>query len=240
MSSAPPGGSRGLPDAPPWGIFSAAVAFLVGMFFAVLAASIAVSSGAGTTDAITNTVTFLGEWVGFAGVPVWLSRTRGTGRMSRDFGLRLGGPADLGLGLGVGVALYLVAVTYGAILGQFDHANLGHEAQQLSGHSVGPGFIAFALCAAIGAPIAEELFFRGLTQRALQLRLGGWPGLIAAAALFGLVHLSGNPFEAVPPLALVGLATGLVFWRTGRLGPGIIAHMTFNGITVVALAWSRM
>jgi membrane protease YdiL (CAAX protease family) len=32
---------------------------------------------------------------------------------------------------------------------------------------------------------------------------------------------------------------GLLAWRTGRLGPGIVAHMTFNGITVIAIALSR-
>jgi membrane protease YdiL (CAAX protease family) len=239
MSTSLPSERHGLPETAPWGLGAAAVAFVTGMFVAVLAASIAVNAGAGDTDAITNTVTFLGEWVGFAGVPLWLSRTRGHGRMSSDFGLRLGGPADIGLGLGAGVSLYLIAVVYGAIIGLFDHANLGHEAQQLSGHSLGPGFAAFALCAAVGAPIAEELFFRGLTQPALQRRFGGWGGLLIAAALFGLVHLSGNPGEVVPPLILVGLVTGLLAWRTGRLGPGIVAHMTFNGITVAALAWSR-
>jgi membrane protease YdiL (CAAX protease family) len=32
---------------------------------------------------------------------------------------------------------------------------------------------------------------------------------------------------------------GMLAWRTGRLGPGIIAHVTFNSITVVAFAISR-
>jgi len=215
------------------------VAFAVSIVAATLLAGVAVSLGAGVNDPVTTTVSFLGEWVGFVGVPVFLSRTRGSGRLATDFGLRLGGPGDLGVGLLVGFGLFGLVAAYSVVLRQFDHANLGHEAQQLSGHGLGLGFAAFALVAVVGAPIAEELYFRGLIQPVLQRRIGAIAGWIATSVIFGVVHLAGNPAEAVPPLVLVGLAVGLLAWRTGRLGPGIVAHMTFNGITVAALALSR-
>jgi membrane protease YdiL (CAAX protease family) len=101
------------------------------------------------------------------------------------------------------------------------------------------GFVVFALAAAVGAPIAEELYFRGLTQPVLQRYLGGAGGLAVTSVLFGFAHLGDNPIEVVAPLALFGAALGALAWRTGRLGPGIVAHMTFNGITVVAIALSR-
>jgi hypothetical protein len=222
-----------------WGVREAVFAFVGGMFVAILVGSMAVAAGAGATSEVTIAVTFLGEWVGFVGVPVWLSRTRGTGRLSADFGLRLGGPGDIGLGVASGLAVYAAVAVYSVVLRQFDHANLGHEAQQLSGHGLGAGYVAFAIVTAIGAPIAEELFFRGLAQPAIQRRLGDIGGLLMTAALFGLAHASGNPGEAIPALALVGLVVGWLAWRTGRLGPGIVAHMVFNGITVAALAASR-
>jgi membrane protease YdiL (CAAX protease family) len=222
-----------------WGVREAVFAFVGGMFVAILVGSMAVAAGAGATSEVTIAVTFLGEWVGFVGVPVWLSRTRGTGRLSADFGLRLGGPGDIGLGVASGLAVYAAVAVYSVVLRQFDHANLGHEAQQLSGHGLGAGYVAFAIVTAIGAPIAEELFFRGLAQPAIQRRLGDVGGLLMTAALFGLAHASGNPGEAIPALALVGLVVGWLAWRTGRLGPGIVAHMVFNGITVAALAASR-
>jgi hypothetical protein len=187
-----------------------------------------------------NVLGFLGLWTGFIGVPVLLSKTRGSGRLSTDFGLRLGGPADVGLGLLAGLASYGVVELYSiSIRAAGDHANLGHEANQLSGHGLGLAYVAFGLCAAVGAPIAEEILFRGLTQPVLQSYLGGIGGLLATSVLFGFAHVSGNPVEALPALAFFGAVVGLLAWRTGRLGPGIVAHITFNGITVIALASSR-
>lgn len=231
--------SPATPTAPRWGLGEAVGAYVGGLAVAVVAGSMAVAMGAGETDAVTSTVTFLGEWVGFVGVPVWLSRNRGTGSLRLDFGLAIAGVRDVVLGLGAGLGLWLAVGVYTTVLRQFDKANLGHEAQQLSGHGLGPGFIAFAVCAAVGAPLAEEVFFRGLTQPAMQRRLGPVAGVIVTAVLFGLAHASGNPWEAIPPLTLVGLVLGVLAWRTGRLGPGIVTHMVFNGFTVVALALSR-
>ncbi|HEY2430680.1 MAG TPA: CPBP family intramembrane glutamic endopeptidase, partial [Acidimicrobiales bacterium] len=187
-----------------------------------------------------NVLGFLGLWSGFVGVPVYLSRTRGTGRLSRDFGLRFGGPADIGLGLAAGLVTYGVVEVYSAVIQAFgDHANLGHEATQLSGHGLGAGFVLFGLAAAVGAPIAEEIFFRGLAQPVLQRYLGGVGGLGLTAVAFGFAHLGSNPIEAVVPLAVFGAVLGVLAWRTGRLGPGIVAHMTFNAVTVVLIAASR-
>jgi membrane protease YdiL (CAAX protease family) len=216
---------------PRWGFGEAALAFVAGIFLALLAGSIAVSAGAATTSATTVSVSFIAQWAGFVGVPVWLSRTRGTGSLKQDFGLELR-PIDVALGLAMAVALVIVVAGYGGILRQFDHVNLSHEADQLNQS----GFVVLALFAGVGAPIAEELLFRGLAQPALQRRLGEWQGLVLTAVLFGLVHFSGNPVEAIPPLTVVGLGVGLLAWRTGRLGPGIVAHMAFNGVTVLQYA----
>jgi len=193
-----------------------------------------------TNSTTYNVLSFVGLWCGFVGVPVWLSRNRGTGRLSTDFGLRIDGPKDVALGIAAGGISYVVAEGYSAFLRAVgDHANMGHEATQLSGHGLGAGFVVFALAAAIGAPIAEELFFRGLTQPVLQGYLGGAGGLALTSVLFGFAHLGNNPIEAVVVLAWFGAVLGALAWRTGRLGPGIVAHIVFNGITVVAIAASR-
>lgn len=216
-------------------------AILAGYLGGTAAAILLVSlSGSAADSSVYNTLSFVGLWAGFVGVPLYLSRTRGTGRMATDFGLRFGGPADLGIGLAAGIGAYLAAELYSAVLQAVgDHADLGHEATKLSGHGLGFGFLVFGLLAAVGAPIAEEVFFRGLTQPVAQRYLGGWAGLVVTSVAFGFAHLGSNPVEAVVPLAVFGLVVGALYWRTGRLGPGIVAHMTFNGITVVALALSR-
>ena len=216
-------------------------AVLAAFFGGYAAAILLVGLSNAKTDSTTyNVLSFVGLWIGFVGVPVYLSRTRGTGRLSTDFGLLLAGPRDVILGLVAGVASYGAAEGYSALLrASGDHANLGHEATQLSGHGLGAGFIVFALAAAVGAPIAEELFFRGLTQPVLQRYLGAAGGLVVTSVLFGLAHAGNNPVEAIAVLALFGAVLGALAWRTGRLGPGIVAHITFNGITVIAIALSR-
>jgi len=227
-------------ERPLGGLGAILAAYLVGSVVAVVLTQVAIGAGAKTNDAMFNVAGFVGLWCGFVGVPIYLSRTRGSGRLGTDFGLRFGGPADLGLGIAGGLLAYGAVEVYAAALtGLGDHANLSQEAQQLSGHGLGVGFAVFGVLAALGAPIAEELFFRGLTQPFLQKYLGGVGGLLLTAVLFGFAHLGSNPIEAILPLALFGLIVGMLAWRTGRLGPGIVAHMTFNGITVVALAISR-
>jgi membrane protease YdiL (CAAX protease family) len=219
------------------GILAVLAAYFLGQAVAILAVS---ASGAAANSSVYNVLGFLGLWAGFIGVPVYLSRTKGTGKLSTDVGLRFGGPGDIGLGLAGGLLAYGVVEVYTALIqGLGDHANLGKEANELSGHGLGAGFVVFAICVAIAAPIAEEIFFRGLAQPVLQHYLGGVGGLIVTSILFGLVHLGSNPIEAVLPLAFFGAVVGTLAWRTGRLWPGIFAHMTFNGITVIALAASR-
>lgn len=213
------------------------VAYVGGTVMAVFLIGL---SGAATNSTTYNVLAFVGLWCGFVGVPVYLSRTRGTGSLSTDFGLRLDGARDAGLGLAAGLLAYAIVGAYSSLIrAAGDHANLGHEATQLSGHGLGAGFVVFAFAAGLGAPVAEEIYFRGLTQPVAQRYLGGVGGLVLTSVLFGFAHLGNNPVEVVLPLAAFGAIVGALAWRTGRLGPGIVAHVTFNGITVVAIALSR-
>jgi hypothetical protein len=78
---------------------------------------------------------------------------------------------------------------------------------------------------ALGAPIIEELVYRGLILQALQSRLNDWLALIIAAAWFALIHL--QPVE-LPGLFAFALVLGICFQRTGRLGMSVFAHIAFN------------
>jgi uncharacterized protein len=91
--------------------------------------------------------------------------------------------------------------------------------------------VRFAAVALI-APVAEEILFRGLLQKALERHLGKWGGLILASILFGLVH--GQP-KALPMLALLGLALGYVYQRTGSLRLPILMHIANNAMALALL-----
>ena len=85
------------------------------------------------------------------------------------------------------------------------------------------------LAVVVLAPIAEEIFFRGIVYNAW-LREGGrrW-AFFGSAALFALIHLS---LVAAVPIFLLGLALAWVYERTGTLLAPIAMHVTVNAITV--------
>ena len=58
--------------------------------------------------------------------------------------------------------------------------------------------------------------------------------IVGSAALFGAAHLEPLQF---PALFVFGLVAAVLATRTGRLGPGIWAHVAFNSVAVVNLVF---
>ncbi len=89
------------------------------------------------------------------------------------------------------------------------------------------------LCVAAGvlAPLAEELFFRGLLLGALWSTTGrAWLSILLSAAIFGAVHFAVP--QSVLPLMTMGVVFGFVRLRTRSLAACVIAHAAFNGYTL--------
>lgn len=90
------------------------------------------------------------------------------------------------------------------------------------------------LSAALVAPIAEELFFRGILQTALARAFPVRPGsnyhrryaIIMAGTLFGLMHTSTPHY--VPALIVLGILLGYLYEKRGSLVTPILVHMLFN------------
>jgi len=87
-----------------------------------------------------------------------------------------------------------------------------------------------AVSAVVMAPLAEELFFRGLLQSMLRNYLPAWPTVIISASFFAILHFP-NPQDVIPLLAL-GLVLGYNYERTGRLVAPILIHAMFNGVMI--------
>lgn len=79
------------------------------------------------------------------------------------------------------------------------------------------------------APIAEEVFFRGVVFNAWLREAGRTVAYVGSSALFAVIHLS---LVAVAPIFLLGLALAWVYRRTGNLLAPIAMHATVNGISV--------
>jgi membrane protease YdiL (CAAX protease family) len=83
---------------------------------------------------------------------------------------------------------------------------------------------------AIGAPLAEELIFRGQLFSALsQTRLGVSGTTIVTALLWALLHVS-EPWLSIGLIFLMGLAFGWMMYRFGSLWVTIACHSAWNGI----------
>ena len=178
-------------------------------------------------------------WLGFVLVPVWAAVTKGNG-VVRDFRLHIR-PIDAVLGVVGGLFAQFVlvpAISFPVLkLAGKNLDDLAKPAQDLADKANGVGgVILFAVIVAIGAPIAEELFFRGLLMRSIEKRWTLTIGVIASSVVFGVSHF--EPLQ-MPALILAGATFALLAAKTDRLGPAVIAHMTFNAATVITLVASR-
>jgi membrane protease YdiL (CAAX protease family) len=227
---------------PRWGVADALAAFLVGM---VLSAFLGQLAGAAVNyrgrsgEAVPLAVTIaslVGLWAGLAGGALYAARTRGSGSVVRDFGLRVAGWSDVlgGVVAGLGSQYVMVPLLYLP----FEPGNPGlrHRLEQPAKRDLGTAhgwmIVVLLVFLAIGAPVVEELFFRGLLLRSLQRRFGPVPAIAGSAVIFGLAH-----FEALqlPALVAFGVVLGVLAHRTSRLGPGMFAHAAFNAVTVLTL-----
>ena len=79
------------------------------------------------------------------------------------------------------------------------------------------------VAACLGAPIVEEIFFRGLLYRSFRNRLGVLLASVIAGAIFGILHTQ-YPLIVRPELMFFGVIAALLYERTGSLLPGIAMH----------------
>jgi membrane protease YdiL (CAAX protease family) len=93
------------------------------------------------------------------------------------------------------------------------------------------------LALSVTAPVAEEVFFRGVLYRSLRNRLPILPAALLAGCLFGFVHITGYPLDTLPVKAAFGVIACLLYERTGSLLPGIALH-SFVDATGADVAFS--
>lgn len=231
---------------PRWGMGQAVIGWLVAYsassLFTVLVLVPSFGYSADDIDAKRYSLAFLALgypplWLGFVGAPVWAAATRGAG-VVKDFGLRVRA-IDLPVGAASGVAAQFLLVPAVSVpifwLTNTDLDKLSEPARELGAKANTPGGVLLMfLIVGIGAPIAEELFFRGLVLRTMEKRFGTAWAVVGSSVVFGATHFQPLQF---PALTAVGAVFALLAVRTGRLGPAIAAHMAFNTATVIVLVW---
>lgn len=174
-------------------------------------------------------------WAGMLAAVVYASYAKGRRSLREDFALAMR-PVDVVVGLVAGllgqIGISLVTIPIYDLLG-IDTDKVGETAERMSERADDPVAVAFlVLVVVVGAPIVEELFYRGLWFRSMERRFDTTAAVIGTSLLFGAIHF--QPYDLLP-LALFGLLAVLLVTRTGRLGPAIWAHVAFNLTAVISL-----
>jgi len=213
------------------------VAFFIGQTLSTIVLMAAGVDDADTASIPTLFVAVLAAWVAYLSGAWWASQRSGTGSMIHDYAIS-GRTVDLvGIPIGVGTQLVLVPLLYDVLVriapGTFTEDRLTENAESLIGRAEGLGVALLIVMVCAGAPLVEEITYRGMLQGALATRVAdGW-AVVVVAVWFMLIHF--RPVE-YPGLLLFGLILGWLRWKSGRLGMPIAAHAAFN-LTGLVLAW---
>jgi membrane protease YdiL (CAAX protease family) len=165
---------------------------------------------------------------------VYVSRLKGQGSLTRDFGLRirLGDAKALVVGATLEVLLTLALVP---ILHLDPSVKNQALLRDLDKHRDAGTVALFFVGAVIFAPVVEELLFRGVLLRALLRRAQPTTAVLLSAVIFALVHYIGDPnsLPFLPALAGLGAVLAVIALRTGDLSASIFIHAGFNLTTTV-------
>jgi uncharacterized protein len=168
-------------------------------------------------------------WAIFVAGMVLASKREGTGQFRADYQVRARAVDLLGVPIGVLTQLVLVPLVYLPLESLwedvFTEDRLTENAKDLVDRASGGSMVLLVLMVCVGAPLVEELVYRGLLQGSFAARINHVPAWIAASALFALVHF--RPVE-YPGLFVIGLVCGACALVTGRLGMAIACHIGFN------------
>jgi len=219
---------------------AAPVGFVVGVGLSLLVLVALHWAGGPGGRLLALVLSELGLWAGLVGACLFVTARRGTGSLVEDFGLRVR-PLDLGLGLAGSIAAR-VASSIAILPVVIVHPRFKAPDQSVFQKvTAGPtSWVVLALVVCIGAPLVEELFFRGLVQTRLVGRYGPVIGIMVTSVLFGSAHLIGwqGPLTLVYALAVAGggVVLGIMRHLTGRLGTSMVAHSMFNAQALIAVA----
>ncbi len=172
---------------------------------------------------------------GIADMPVWVEERHPRYTFRSWFTAR-----DVAIGVPLGIAGQLVLVNVvnwplsRLFPDTFSFEEVSQRAEDIS--STAPGFwmVLLVIVVVIGAPVIEEIVYRGSLQTALVSTAGKWGGIVITAALFAAIHLAPVEF---PGLFAFALLLGIVRQRSGTLGAPIVTHLAFNatGLLLVSL-----
>ena len=219
----------------------AAICFVVGFLTANVAVGVATGTGADVNSMGVTAAGLVGLWVGLVASMYVVWRSKGAeATPAAEFGLRFERGRDL-VGIPIGAAFQLIAVPLiylplGRLISDLND-RLEAPARELADQATrGAGIWILGVLVVIGAPVVEELFYRGMLFKSIQRRFGDGAAVGGSAVLFAAAH-----FEVLqlPALFALGILLGVMAVRYGRIGPGVFVHAGFNAVTMAILVARR-
>jgi membrane protease YdiL (CAAX protease family) len=86
----------------------------------------------------------------------------------------------------------------------------------------------------IGAPLWEELLFRGFLIAPLAIALGFLPAALLVSGSWAMLHI-GYSMAGLAEVFLIGIYFSWLLWRTGSLWVPIVCHAAYNVTLFLAL-----
>ncbi len=213
-----------------------AIAILASLVIGVsvtLAIASATSAPLAAGDVVTGTIigTLVQQFVMVALI-VWLAGRKG-GRRGDVLAL---GPPKQGFVAYAGAAVTLVAAVaaMSTAIHLIDPALIKNDLKQFAGILNSPYWWAMYPMVGLGAPLWEELAFRGFLFSALaQSRLGVTGAAIVSSAAWAAIH--SYSFVGMTQVFVIGLVFSFILVRTGSLRVPIIIHAIYNTLVTSAL-----
>lgn len=209
----------------------AVIGYLVSFVLGGIAVNVAWGLGAVKDGFGALIAGMIGLWVGMLASVAWAARVHADGAFRDYVGLRFRRRDVIGLPIGITVQIVALPLLYWPlrVFGDLDVDGAARETTELA---VGWRIPLLVFALVVGAPLIEEIFFRGLLQGALVQRFGVHVGVVASAVVFASIHFQLVQF---PGLLVAGFTFAILAARAGRLGPAVWAHVGFNATTVVVL-----
>jgi membrane protease YdiL (CAAX protease family) len=183
-------------------------------------------------DPITLAVVLAGMQLAFGGFALIMRRK--ARRAGNPLPPLFAGNACLAIGCGIviGLGLLLFGHLYDAALQAVFHSVPSSPWNAMGALSATAAIVLLGF-GAIGAPLTEELFFRGHVFARFWGQGYAGLGVIVSALLFAGAHFS-DPYN-MPAILVFGVVLAYAYQRTGSLLTPITAHLVNNGVALTLL-----
>jgi len=208
---------------PTWGMGDAIIALVGAIGLSLIIGLALMSQNIDPENGWGLIIAFSAPWVAMAGWPIVATTLKGNGP---KLDLGLSAPrTHLRLGFVAGLASLITASLLAVVVTRFT-GPLSSAAGDVGLNQTGIVLVLFVFMAMFGAPIVEEIAFRGMLYGALaKAHINEHLVVVITALVFALFHFEPKRFLI---LFVIGIILGEVRRRTGSTSAAIVAHIVNN------------